>query len=485
VNQKLNYKADANGNVVLASATKRADGQPRFVMPLLANMIESDAGISYMVRHEVFHEGFERISRDIIDAHIEPDDVFIDIGAHWGCIMLSAISRHPGRIKAIAVEPHPLNVQQLMRGVAANRLGELVEIVPAAAGAAPGLARLAFNSTMGHSLLENDQRRTTGTPLRVPVVSIDQLLAERRDLAGAKLVIKIDVEGFEPEVLEGARKTLESGRVKLLVWERGHDYRVPERRTAVNRAVAALNRMGFRHYALPYAEWGGPLLPLTEDVFLGNVFSFGKGVTKRDIYPQGFAKRPPFNPGFRLDRSPAALAKASELYAAAKGSDGPRWCDAQALPEGAQERAQAAASAITAGAHVLDLGCGAQILRTLLPVTCRYTPADLVARGEDTVLLDLNQSQFVEGKFDVVAMLNVLEFLHQPDQVLAKCRQAAQTLMLSYDLAGHGKKQARLERGYFNDFSEAELERLLKKAGWRADMKGRSGDGLMLRCIAE
>jgi hypothetical protein len=81
--------------------------------------------------------------------------------------------------------------------------------------------------------------------------------------------------------------------------------------------------------------------------------------------------------------------------------------------------------------------------------------------------------------------LNVLEFLHQPDQVLAKCRQAANTLVLSYDLAGHGKKQARLERGYFNDFSEAELERLLKKAGWRADMKGRSGDGLMLRCIAE
>jgi FkbM family methyltransferase len=485
VNQKLNYKPDANGNVVLASATKRADGQPRFVMPLLASMIDSDAGISYMVRHEVFHDGFERVSRDIIDAHIEPDDVFIDIGAHWGCIMLSALSRHPGRIKAIAVEPHPLNVQQLMRGVAANRLGELVEIVPAAAGAAPGLARLAFNSTMGHSLLESSSRQTSGTPLRVPVVSIDQLLAERRDLAAAKLVIKIDVEGFEPEVLEGARKTLESGRVKLLVWERGHDYRVPERRTAVNRAVATLNRMGFRHCALPYAEWGGPLLPLTEDVFLGNVFSFGKGMTKRDVYPQDFAKRPPFNPGFRLDRSPPSLAKATELYAAAKGSDGPRWCDAQALPAGAQARAQAAASAIAAGAHVLDLGCGAQVLRTLLPVTCRYTSADLVARGEDTVLLDLNQDQFVEGKFDVVAMLNVLEFLHQPEQVLAKCRQAANTLVLSYDLSGHGKKPARLERGYFNDFSEAELERLLKKAGWRADMKGRSSEGLMLRCLAE
>ena len=58
MNQRLRINADKDGQATLASATRRADGQPRFVMPLLASMIERDAGISYLVRHEVFHEGF-------------------------------------------------------------------------------------------------------------------------------------------------------------------------------------------------------------------------------------------------------------------------------------------------------------------------------------------------------------------------------------------------------------------------------------------
>jgi FkbM family methyltransferase len=485
VNPQLRYTVDKDGQTNLTSATKRADGQPRFVMPLLGSMIESDAGISYMVRHEVFHDGFERVSRDIIDAHIEPDDVFIDIGAHWGCILLSAISRHPGRIKAIAVEPHPLNVQQLMRAVAANRLGEQIEIVSAAAGAKPGLARLAFNSTMGHSLLESATRPTGGTPLRVPVVSIDQLLAERKDLDGRRLAIKIDVEGLEPEVLQGATKALEGGRVSFMVWERGYDYRQPERKEAVEKSIAWLSKLGFKHYSLPYPEWGGPLIPLVPDIFVGNVFSFAPWVEKLDVYPQEFARRPPFNGSFRLDRSPAGMAAATALYVAGKSSDGPRWGDAHWLPAGAEERARAAASHIPAGAKVLDLGCGAMVLRTLLSPTCQYTPADFIPRSADTVVVDLNQGQFPAGSFDAVAMLNVLEFMHQPEATLAKCRNAAATLLLSYDLHGHGNKRARYERGYFNDFDETKLEALLKKTRWKIDLRGRGGDTIMLRCVGE
>lgn len=483
MNQRLRINADKDGQATLASATRRADGQPRFVMPLLASMIERDAGISYLVRHEVFHEGFERVSRDIIDAHIEPGDVFVDIGAHWGVITLSALTRHPGEIAGIAVEPHPLNVQQLMRAVAANRLGDLVEIVPAAAGAESGTAPLSFNSTMGHSLLQNTGRHVGGTRLRVPVVAIDRLLAERPDLDGRRLVVKIDVEGFEPEVLEGARGALEAGRVALLVWERGHDYRQPERRTAVDRSVAWLSSLGFRHYVLPYAEWGGPLVPLSGDVFLGNVFSFAPGVEKLDAYPQGFAKRPPFNATFRLDRSPAGLEVATAHYIAARSSDGPRWADPDAMPQGAEVRADAAAALIAPGSSVLDLGCGAMALRDRLPAGCRYVPADLIARGEDTVLLDLNQGQFPDGEFDVVALLDVIDYLHAPGAVLAKCRQAAPTLILSCHPHAGGDVRARRQRGFFSDLTERDLETALQQAGWRVDMRGTDGDALMLRCV--
>jgi len=485
LNQRLRLNPDKDGQVVLASATRRADGQPRFVMPLLAAMVEKDAGISYMVRHEVFHDGFERVTRDIIDAHLQPDDVFVDIGAHWGIITLSALTRYPGRIAGIAVEPHPLNVQQLMRAIAANRLAEQVEIVPAAAGSGFGTAPLSFNSTMGHSLLQESGRHVTGASrLRVPVVSLDELLAERRDLDGRRLVIKIDVEGFEPEVLQGARRAFESGRVGLLVWERGHDYRRPERRDAVDRAVDWLAGLGFRHFALPYAEWGGPLVPLSGDVFLGNVFSFAAGVDKSDAYPQSFARRPPFNATFRLDRSPQGVQAATEHYIRARSSDGPRWADPDAMPSGAEERAAAAASMIAPGSSVLDLGCGAMALRQRLPDGCRYVPADLIARGEDTILVDLNQGQFPAGEFDVVTLLDVVDFLHEPQALLARCRQAAKTLILSCHPHAGGDKSARRRHGYFSDLSESELGTALEQAGWRIDMRGTAGDGLMLRCVA-
>ena len=482
MSQALRVQPDKDGQAILPAATRRADGSPRFAMPVLAGMIESDAGISYLVRHEVFHEGFERVTRDIVDAHIAPGDVFVDVGAHWGVMTLSALSAQPGQVAAIAIEPHPLNVQQLMRAVAMNRMDGLAEIVPAAAGAAPGLARLAFNSTMGHSLLESAGRSAAGSPLRVPVVTVDQLLAARPDLDGRRLVVKIDVEGFEPEVLAGARAAFESGRVALLVWERGHDYRQPERRQAVNLAADWLSALGFRHFALPYAEWGGPLLPLTPDAFLGNVFSFGPGLEKRDVYPQGFARRPPFNPTFRLARTPAQLAEATELYLAARGSDGARWADPDSLAAGAKARAAAAAVMMAAGCRVLDLGCGAMALREVLPPGCAYVPCDLVARSEDTIVADLNQGQFPPGDYGAVAALELIEYLHEPGRVLAQCRQAAPSLVLSYVPADAGDGPERRARGYFNDFTAGELEALLLAAGWRIAARGTAEQALLLRC---
>ncbi|MEZ5563497.1 MAG: FkbM family methyltransferase [Gammaproteobacteria bacterium] len=476
--------ADADGQLMLESATRRTDGRPRFVMPIPASMI-ADPGINVLTRHETMHDGFERITRDIIDAHLRPGDIFIDVGSHWGLMTLSALSGLPGQVDAIAIEPHPLNVQQLMRGVALNGLGQSVEIVPAAAGAAIGTARLVLSgSTMGHSLLQSSARTAPAMQLRVPIVTIDGLLAERPDPGGRRLVIKVDVEGLEPDVFSGARQTLESGRVALLIWERGLEYRDPVRHRAVNLAMDWLSTLGFRHYALPYHGWGGPLLPLTKDDYLCNVFSFAPGVEKHDCYAQDYARRPPYNIMFRLTRTPEQRARVAELCIATGSSDGARWSDPGASIPGADARARASAVLIPHGARVLDLGAGEMVLRDCLPAGCSYVPADLVARSADCLTMDLNQQQLPAGGFDVITLLEVLEYIHDVPALLGRCRDLAPVLIFSYQLHEGGSVQCRRQCGFFSDLNEEQLNAALQRAGWRVDSRTTVDGALLLRCVS-
>ena len=75
-----------------------------------------------------------------------------EVGAHAGVCAGSAATRAPGMIDVRAIEAHPDNVTRLAHGVALNGLDGAIEVIAAAAGAAPGTAPLVANSTMGNSL---------------------------------------------------------------------------------------------------------------------------------------------------------------------------------------------------------------------------------------------------------------------------------------------------------------------------------------------
>ncbi len=204
-------KTAPDGALLLPSVFHDAAGDARFTLPIPKSFLD-DLAIKHLIEREARHGDFEYPTRAFFDAHLQPGDVFIDVGAHWGMLSLNAATIHPGKISVLAIEADPANVTQLLRGVAHNGLTGTIESVAAAAGDAAGTAPLIGNTTMGNSLygkgLEGMQQVARG--LSVPIVTLDGLLAERKALQGRRVLTKIDVEGFEPQTINGARKLLQS-----------------------------------------------------------------------------------------------------------------------------------------------------------------------------------------------------------------------------------------------------------------------------------
>lgn len=141
----------------------------------------------------------------------------LDVGAHDGLLALP-LSRLPGA-RLLAFEPLPSAFARLRLAVLAEygAIPPHIELRPEALGAAPGLATLSVPVLAGvpqeqWASTAKDYARFESVQVQrhqVPVVTIDSL-----DLPDLQHV-KLDAEGYEQEVLEGARETLRRCRPVL------------------------------------------------------------------------------------------------------------------------------------------------------------------------------------------------------------------------------------------------------------------------------
>jgi FkbM family methyltransferase len=140
---------------------------------------------------------------------------FIDVGANIGyfsCLM-SKLAGPAGKV--VAIEPEPQNLKLLEQNIAINNL-ENVLVHPCALGASEGFAMLGLYkpSNRGrHSILETDAK----SRIKVPVRTLDALAKESGPNIKSWSLVKIDVEGYEGFVLDGAQETLP--RIETLVME--------------------------------------------------------------------------------------------------------------------------------------------------------------------------------------------------------------------------------------------------------------------------
>lgn len=147
-------------------------------------------------------------------AEVRPGDIVFDIGAHVGyfTVLMSQAVGASGRVYAF--EPRPLNLRFLRRHVVVNRCDN-VEILSTSVGDRPGPARLDTRTGTGTGHISD-----TGN-IAVEMVSVDALVDSGR--LPAPTFMKVDVEGGEMMVLQGALRVLERHRPRMVLATHGDD----------------------------------------------------------------------------------------------------------------------------------------------------------------------------------------------------------------------------------------------------------------------
>ena len=175
-----------------------------------------------------------RQNREFYSQFVGPGDLCFDLGANIGR-KAEALLDLGARV--VSVEPQPHCVRELKALCGHN---PRFSCVPKAVGNEPGTARLHVSSVDTESSLKPEWGEHWNSSIEVEVTTIDQLIRE----FGLPRFCKIDVEGFELEVLRGLSRT-----IRFLSFE--YNLRFPDR---PRECLEELDRFGIKRLNVSFEE---------------------------------------------------------------------------------------------------------------------------------------------------------------------------------------------------------------------------------------
>jgi FkbM family methyltransferase len=141
---------------------------------------------------------------------LKKDDFFMDIGANVGVYSLLASGHN--QCNAISIEPIPQTFQNLKNNIEINKLSSRVNCLNI--GLSKQEEELYFTNdgdTVNHVVNKKSKNTTT-----VKVDMLDNIFPTG---IASNILLKIDVEGFEYNVLKGGENTLKNKNVKAIIIE--------------------------------------------------------------------------------------------------------------------------------------------------------------------------------------------------------------------------------------------------------------------------
>lgn len=187
----------------------------------LASMVFLGERIDFVAANDRIRERVETLSheRDVLDALVqsaEPDDVVWDIGACLG-IHSFVVAKHLPDGQVYSFEPMHANRAVCVDNKAVNEL-ENVYVSRAAVSNETGESSFEIRESIEpgygrHSLKSDDDEYDSIREVTVPTQRGDDLEFEQPN------IVKIDVEGASPLVLEGMRETLSNPACRTVILE--------------------------------------------------------------------------------------------------------------------------------------------------------------------------------------------------------------------------------------------------------------------------
>ena len=167
---------------------------------------------------------YEKDLSIVMGALLKEGDMVIDVGAHIGYVTMSAAIMVGSNGSVFAFEPVKENIDHILHNLSINGI-ENVSVEQLVVSDSVGNTPFYYNrdNDGGHALWDvgrhryNVKSRQDPCILSFPMTTLDHHFAST-DLSRLK-IIKIDTEGNEVNVLNGARRIIESHRVPCIVCE--------------------------------------------------------------------------------------------------------------------------------------------------------------------------------------------------------------------------------------------------------------------------
>lgn len=181
--------------------------------PLVAKIrfLDSEKEFSILVTNEITRWRVETFWIKETDTlrwieQFKPEDLFVDIGANIGLFSLYAASCRGARV--LAFEPESLNYALLNTNIHLNNMGKRIRAYPLALSDETMLDHLHLSQFVEGGAIHNFKEPNENTVFSQGCLSMTlDALVEKYQI-GIPQHIKIDVDGSEHKILQGAQNTL-------------------------------------------------------------------------------------------------------------------------------------------------------------------------------------------------------------------------------------------------------------------------------------